>query len=94
MCLQPQEHWLELMQDFCQCPKEFLTSKQCLGDYKNFLISEWLISFKIKISEKNKTKNLKIKIKKNSVNFKEKTWIWIRIHFFPVRIQDPDPHQN
>ena len=19
---------------------------------------------------------------------------WIRIHFFPVRIQDPDPHQN
>jgi len=43
-------------------------------------------SFRIKISEK---KNLKI-----SVNLKEMTWI--RIHFFPVRIQDPDPdpHQN
>ena len=22
------------------------------------------------------------------------TWIRIRIHFFPVWIQDPDPHQN
>ena len=33
-------------------------------------------------------------LKKNSVNLKEMTWIriWIRIHFFPVRIQDP--HQN
>ena len=31
---------------------------------------------------------------KNSVNLYELTWI--RIHFFPVRIQDPDPnpHQN
>jgi len=32
----------------------------------------------------------KNKIKK-SVNFKEMTWI--RIHFFPVWIQDTDPHQ-
>ena len=36
--------------------------------------------------------------KKKSVNLNDMTWIrfWIRIqiYFFPVRIQDPDPHQN
>ena len=31
---------------------------------------------------------------KNSVNLKEMTWTWILIHFFPVRIQDPDPAQH
>jgi len=44
---------------------------------------------RIKTSGKNETKNLKIFLLKNSVFLKEMTWI--RIHFFPVRIQDPDP---
>ena len=32
--------------------------------------------------------------KKKSVNLNDMTWIRIQIYFFPVRIQDPDPHQN
>ena len=50
-----------------------------------------LSSFSIKISKKMRQKIWKFCFVKI---FKEITWIWIRIHFSPVRIQDPDPHQN
>ena len=33
-------------------------------------------------------------MKQKSGNLNEITWIRDRIHFFPVRIRDPDPHQN
>ena len=44
------------------CKKNFFTLEiqKLYRDYKNFLISEWFINFRIKICEKNKTKILKI----------------------------------
>ena len=88
------------------CKKKFTLTTQIWTIEKREIIKiSWFLngspSIRIKISEKNKTKNFEnVALIKNSVNFIEITWIWIpiriliRIHFFPVRIQDPDPHPN
>ena len=57
----------------------------------------WLLngssSYSIKTREKKQDKKFENSaLLKNLVKFLETTWI--RINFFPVRIQDPDPHQN
>ena len=59
--------------------------KDGLWKFPEFLIGS--SSSSKKMIEKNVT-NLKILL--YSANFKEKTWIRIRIHYFPVRIQDPE----
>ena len=45
----------------------------------------------IKISEKKHKKFENYFCYNNSVNLE---MTWIRIHFFPVRIRDPDPHPH
>ena len=63
---------------------------------KNFILkpkSELLKKENIKVSSFLKSEEkTNYFLLKNSVNLKEMTWIRIRIHFFPVRIEDPDPH--
>ena len=83
--------------------KTFFTSKSKIWTLKKreiIKISSFLngsSSCRIKICEKKLNKKFE---NYDSVNLIEMTWIqtririWIRIHFFPVRIQDPDPNPH
>jgi len=60
----------------------------------NFQTSEWFTKFQPKNSRKKRTNFGHFHLFKKIVNLKEILRTWIRIHFFPGRIQDPDPHKN
>ena len=72
-------------------PKTKICTFEKKRDYTNFPISEWFI----KVWDKNmRKKNKKFENYFLFKRFSKSDMTWILIQFFPVRIQDPQPHQN